>query len=78
MLWTRFPLTACGLPAQWTSLRGLFSHPLLRAVPLPVSWTREGDIKIAPPPSIVDPDATVRSRFIGQAAIAAVRAAIGV
>jgi hypothetical protein len=24
-------------------------------VPLPVSWTREGDTKIAPPPSIVDP-----------------------
>src|SRR5262249_42906602 len=42
-----------------------------------VSWTREGDIKIAPPPSIVDPDATVRSRFIGHAAIAAVRAAMG-
>src|SRR5215471_16399911 len=47
-------------------------------VPLPVSWTREGDIKIAPSPSIVDPDATVRSGFIGHAAIAAVRAAIGV
>src|SRR5215471_9731408 len=25
-------------------------------VPLPVFGTREGDIKIAPPPSIVDPD----------------------
>src|SRR5262245_4198729 len=35
---------------------------LLRpGVPLPVSWTREGDIKIAPPPAIVDPDATVPS-----------------
>jgi hypothetical protein len=47
-------------------------------VPLPVSWTREGDINIAPPPSIVDPDATERSRFIGHAAIAAIRAATGV
>ena len=47
-------------------------------VSLPVSWTREGDIKIAPPSSIVDPDATVRSRFIGHAAIAAARAAAGV
>jgi hypothetical protein len=25
------PLDRCGLPAQWTSLRGLFSHLLLRA-----------------------------------------------
>jgi len=49
-----------------------------RAVPLPVSGTREGDTKIAPPPSNVDPDVTERSRFIGQAAIAAIRAAIGV
>ena len=47
-------------------------------VPLPVSGTREGDIKIAPPPSIVDPDATGRSRCIGQAAITAIRAATGV
>jgi catechol 2,3-dioxygenase-like lactoylglutathione lyase family enzyme len=49
-----------------------------RFVALPVFGTREGDIKIAPPLSIVDPDATVRSRFIGQAAFAAVRAATGV
>jgi hypothetical protein len=48
------------------------------AVPLPVSGTREGDTKMAPPPSSVDPDVTERSRFIGQAAIAAIRAAIGV
>ena len=47
-------------------------------VPLPVSWTREGDTKIAPPPSIVDPDVTERSRSIGHAAIAAIRAATGV
>src|SRR6266567_5959260 len=32
-------------------------------VPLPVSWTREGNIKIAPPPSIVDSDATVPIAF---------------
>src|SRR5437016_2598842 len=37
-----------------------------------------GDINIAPPSSIVDPDATGRSRFIGHAAIAAARAATGV
>jgi hypothetical protein len=37
-----------------------------------------GDINIAPPWSIVDPDATGRSRCIGQAAIAAARAATGV
>ena len=53
-------------------------NDLAHPVPLPVSWTREGAIKIAPPPSIVDPDATVRSGFIGQAAIAALRAATGV
>src|SRR5215510_13405366 len=47
-------------------------------VPLPVSETREGDTNIAPPSSIVDPGATVRSRFIGQAAIARARAATGV
>ena len=47
-------------------------------VPLPVSWTRKGDMNIAPPSSIVDPDATGRSHFIGHAAIAAVRAATGV
>ena len=47
-------------------------------VPLPVSGTREGDIKIAPPPSIVDPDATGRSPFIAHAASAARRAATGV
>jgi hypothetical protein len=50
----------------------------LGGVPLPVSWTREGDIKIAPPPSIVDPNVTERSCFISHAAIAAVRAATGV
>jgi hypothetical protein len=44
----------------------------------PIPWTREGDINIAPPSSIVDPDATVRSRFIGHAAMAAARAATGV
>jgi Protein of unknown function (DUF1275) len=49
-----------------------------RRVPLPVSWTREGDIKIAPPPSIVDPNVTERSCFSSHAAIAAVRAATGV
>jgi len=38
----------------------------------------EGDTNIAPPPSIVDPDATERSRFIGHAATAAIRAATGV
>ena len=54
------------------------SQPSALCVPLPVSWTREGAIKIAPPPSIVDPGATVRSRFIGHAAIAAIRAATGV
>jgi hypothetical protein len=37
-----------------------------------------GENKIKPPPSIVDPDAAVRSRFIRHAAIAAGRAAIGV
>jgi len=37
-----------------------------------------GDTNIAPPSSIVDPGATVRSRFIGQAAIARARAATGV
>jgi hypothetical protein len=47
-------------------------------VPHPVSWTREGGIEIAPPPSIVDPDATVRSCFIGHAAVIAARAATGV
>jgi hypothetical protein len=47
-------------------------------VALPVSWTREGDITLAPPPSIVDPDVTGRSRFIGHAAMAAARAPIGV
>ena len=47
-------------------------------VPLPVSGTREGDTKIAPPSSIVDPDVTERLRFIGHAAIAAIRAATGV
>jgi len=36
------------------------------------------DVKIAPLPSIVDPDATVRSRFITHAAIAWARAATGV
>ena len=46
-------------------------------VPHPVSGTREGDIQIAPPPTIIDPDATGRSRFIGHAAIAASRAATG-
>jgi hypothetical protein len=54
------------------------SRPMGWSVPLPVSWTREGDITIAPPPSIVDPDVTKRSRLIGQAAIAASRAATGV
>src|SRR5437870_2315629 len=48
-------------------------HELDHAVPLPVSWTRKGDMNIAPPSSIVDPDATGRSHFIGHAAIAAVR-----
>jgi aminoglycoside phosphotransferase (APT) family kinase protein len=47
-------------------------------VPLPVFWTRAGDIAIASPPSIVDSDATERSRFVGHAAIAAARAATGV
>ena len=51
---------------------------LYSSVPLPVSWTREGDIKIAPPSSIVDPDATVQSGFIGHPTIAAARAATGV
>ena len=51
---------------------------LADGVPLPVFGTREGDIKIEPPPAIVDPDATVRSRFIGHAAIAAALAATGV
>ena len=37
-----------------------------------------GYLRIAPPPSIVDPDVTVRSRFIGHAAIATARAATGV
>src|SRR5262249_36733444 len=40
------------------------SELLLRLVPHPVSWTPEGDIDIAPPSSIVAPDATVRSCFI--------------
>jgi len=47
-------------------------------VPLPVSWTREGDTNIAPRPSIVDPDVTEGSHFIRHAAIAATRAATGV
>jgi hypothetical protein len=47
-------------------------------VPLPIFWTREGDVNMAPPASIIDPDATERSRFIRHAAIAAVRAATGV
>jgi len=51
---------------------------LQSSVPHPVSWTREGDIDIAPPPSIVDADATVRSRFIAHAAVNAARAATGV
>ena len=63
-----------GLPAAASALSG----GGVDLVPLPVSETREGDTNIAPPSSIVDPGATVRSRFIGQAAIAAVRAAIGV
>jgi hypothetical protein len=55
------------------------AFPLVVApVPLPVSWTHEGDTNIAPPSSIVDPDATVRSRFIGQAAAIARRAPAGV
>jgi len=47
-------------------------------VPLPVFGTREGDTNIAPPTSIVDPEATVRSPVIGQAAARAARAAAGV
>jgi len=31
-------------------------------VPLPVSWTREGDTKIAPPPSIVDPGTRIKRK----------------
>ena len=62
------------------SARMLNSSGLLfdSCVPLPASWTREGDIEIAPPPSIVDPDATEQSRFMHHAANAAVRAATGV
>jgi hypothetical protein len=52
--------------------------PVRPVVPLPVSWTREGDIDVAPPPSIVDPDAIVRSRVISQVAMAAARVTIGV
>src|SRR5262249_1966103 len=60
-----------------------FDAPALRCeldgvVPHPVSETREGDTNIAPPPSIVDPDATVRLRFITHAASARARAATGV
>jgi len=52
---------------------------ILATVPLPVFGTREGDTNIAPlPPSIVDPEATVRSPVIGQAAARAARAAAGV
>ena len=51
---------------------------LRRRVALPVSWTREGDTNIAAPRSIVDPDATERSRVIGHAATSAARAATGV
>jgi len=47
-------------------------------VPLPVFGTHEGDTNIAPPSSIVDPDATARSRVIGHAAPRAARAATGV
>jgi hypothetical protein len=54
------------------------TNPVTPPVPLPVFGTREEDIKIAPPPAIVDPDATVRSRFIVYAAIARARAATGV
>ena len=54
------------------------SRTVRMSVPRPVSWTREGYLNIAPPPLIVDPDATGRSRFIGHAAIAAARAATGV
>jgi bifunctional non-homologous end joining protein LigD len=50
----------------------------LKVVPVRVSGTREGDTDIAPPLSIVDPDATVRSRFMVHAASARARAATGV
>jgi hypothetical protein len=63
-------LGACGIQHA--------AHLLVHVVPLPVSGTREGDTNIAPPPSIVDPDVTERSRVIGYPAIAAIRAAIGV
>jgi len=48
-----------------------------RRVPLPGPGTQEGDSNVAAPPSIVDPASTVRSRVIGQTAIAASRAATG-
>src|SRR5262249_31804651 len=63
-------------PSRYPATLGL--RPLPFTVPLPVFGPREGDINIAPPPSIVDPAATVRSRLISLAAIAAVRAATGV
>jgi len=50
-------------------------HPL---VPHPVFWTPTGDIKVAAPSSIVDPDVTERSWGIGHAAAIASRAPTGV
>ena len=47
-------------------------------VPLPVFWTPEGDTDIATPSSIVDPEVSVRSRFIDHAAAIAMRAFAGV
>ena len=47
-------------------------------VPLPVFWTAEGDTDIATPSSIVDPEVSVRSRFIDHAAAIAMRAFAGV
>ena len=63
-----------------TGLEPVFTvrHELALIVPLPVSWTREGDINIAAPSSIVDPDASERSRFMGHAAAIAMRALAGV
>jgi hypothetical protein len=64
-------VTHRSIPPKW-------SGSLTLPVSLPVSWTRAGDVNIAPPPSIVDSDATGRSRFMSHAAHAAARAAAGV